>query len=205
MRKLYIFDFDGTLANTFHQSVLAYNQALKQHNQPTIKYENIEDINFKEFIKNMTHNEEILQTYAEIYQNQNIKHTKAYPNIKKTLKKLDKNPDITLAICSNRLQKLLDELVTKIFPEINFKYIIGYQENKPTKPNPEMINQIINNEPYNKNEIIYIGDRDTDIKTAQNANIDLILVTWGQGNTETYKDKYPIKIIEKPEQLLEIK
>jgi phosphoglycolate phosphatase len=31
MKKLYIFDFDGTLVNTFHDSVIAYNKALAKH------------------------------------------------------------------------------------------------------------------------------------------------------------------------------
>ena len=68
-----------------------------------------------------------------------------------------------------------------------------------------MIQKILDKYPqYNKNEIIYIGDRNTDIQTAKNANLDLVLVIWGQGNTEAYNDKYPIKIVEKPEQLLEL-
>ena len=204
MRKLYIFDFDGTLANTFYQSALAYNQALKQHNQP-IKHENIEEINFEEFIENMTHDEEILQTYADIYQNQNIKNTKAYPKIQQTLKKLQNQENTTITICSNRQQQQLEALTQQIFPDINFTQIIGYQENQPYKPDPQMIQKILDKYPqYNKNEIIYIGDRNTDIQTAKNANLDLALVTWGQGNTEAYNDKYPIKIVEKPEQLLEL-
>ena len=204
MRKLYIFDFDGTLANTFHQSALAYNQALKQHNQP-IKHENIEEINFEEFIENMTHDEEILQTYADIYQNQNMKNTKAYPKIHQTLKKLQNQENTTITICSNRQQQQLEALTQQIFPDINFTQIIGYQENQPYKPDPQMIQKILDKYPqYNKHEIIYIGDRNTDIQTAKNANLDLALVTWGQGNTEAYNDKYPIKIVEKPEQLLEL-
>lgn len=204
MRKLYIFDFDGTLANTFHQSALAYNQALKQHKQP-IKHENIEEINFEEFIENMTHDEEILQTYADIYQNQNMKNTKAYPEIHETLKKLQNQENTTLTICSNRQQQQLEALTKQIFPDINFTQIIGYQENQPYKPNPQMIQKILDKYPqYDKNEIIYIGDRNTDIQTAKNAQLDLALVTWGQGNTEAYQDEYPIKIVEKPEQLLEL-
>ena len=44
------FDFDGTLVNTFEDSVIAYNKALEIHNLPIFQYENIEDLNFNDFI-----------------------------------------------------------------------------------------------------------------------------------------------------------
>lgn len=203
-KKLFIFDFDGTLVNTFYDSVIAYNKALEQHGREVYHYDKLEDLEFDDFIENMTRDEEILETYGEIYTNSNMEYTKPYPGIMEVLETLDNNPEVELAICSNRIQNLLDMLTERLFSNINFKYVIGYNEGGYFKPNPEMMNQILDHENYSRDEIIYIGDRGTDIKTAKNSNLDLILVTWGQGNSEAYNDSYPLKVIDNPKQLLNL-
>ena len=68
MKNLYIFDFDGTLVNTFYDSVLSYNKALKKHNLPQYEYDKLEDIDYTDFVNSMTHDEKVLNTYKEIYE-----------------------------------------------------------------------------------------------------------------------------------------
>ncbi|RAP54590.1 MAG: hypothetical protein BZ137_01515, partial [Methanosphaera sp. rholeuAM130] len=72
----------------------------------------------------------------------------------------------TLAICSNRLESQLVELTDSIFPDINFKYVVGYEFGRSAKPDPEMINLILENESFDRDEILYVGDRCADIQTA---------------------------------------
>ena len=72
------------------------------------------------------------------------------------------------------------------------------------KPDPEMINKILDNESYNNDEIVYIGDRCTDIQTAVNVDIDVVIVKWGQGNEDAFTNNYPIAIIDYAEKLLEL-
>lgn len=204
MVKLYIFDFDGTLVDTLYDSVIAYNKALEKHGKPLYEYKSREDINFDEFINIMGSDEKVLKTYKEIYTNSPNENTIPYPGIKEVLKTLDKKEDCQIAICSNRIQKLLNMLTEKLFPDINFKYIIGHEIGEEYKPHPSMINKILDNETIDKKEILYIGDRYTDILTAKNVNIPVAIVTWGQGDNKTYVDKYPIKIVNKADEILKI-
>ncbi|MBR0472521.1 MAG: HAD family hydrolase [Methanosphaera sp.] len=203
MKKYYIFDFDGTLVNTFYDSVIAYNKALRQHNLPEYEYESLSDIDYTDFTTNMTEDMDVLVTYGENLENDEKKYTKPYPGVKKVLKQLTSEGN-EVAICSNRSEKQLNESVEKFFNEIPFTHVIGYTPDGGFKPQPVVINRILNDVSYNKEEILYIGDKQEDIQTAKNVDIDAVIVTWGQGNKETYNDEYPIKIIDNINQLLEI-
>lgn len=200
--KYYIFDFDGTLVNTFYDSVIAYNKALKQNNLPEYTYESLDQIDYSDFINSMTEDMQVLKLYSKIYEESEKEYTLPYDGINEVLKELIKRGN-EVAICSNRSQEQLEYYTEKLFPEINFKYVIGYTPEGGFKPNPEVMNRILNNVNYKKGEIVYIGDKKTDIVTAQNVDLDVIIVTWGQGDEEAYYDNYPIKIIDNVKELLD--
>ncbi|MBE6486830.1 MAG: HAD family hydrolase [Methanosphaera stadtmanae] len=202
MKKFYIFDFDGTLVNTFYDSVIAYNKALKQNNLPEYTYESLDQIDYSDFINSMTEDMQVLKLYSKIYEESEKEYTLPYDGINEVLKELIKRGN-EVAICSNRSQEQLEYYTEKLFPEIDFKYVIGYTPEGGFKPNPEVMNRILNNVNYKKGEIVYIGDKKTDIVTAQNVDLDVIIVTWGQGDEEAYYDNYPIKIIDNVKELLD--
>ena len=53
-------------------------------------------------------------------------------------------------------------------------------------------------------EILYFGDRSADILTAQNASIDMVLVSWGQTDDIAPHCHYPVRIIDKPLEILDL-
>lgn len=202
MKRLYIFDFDGTLVNTFHDSVIAYNEALRQNNMPEYPYESLDDIDYNDFINSMTEDMQILKLYSKIYEESKKEHTLPYDGVATVLEKLIKRGN-KLAICSNRSQQQLEEYTRKLFSGIKFEYVIGYTPEGGFKPNPEVMNRILDNVDCPKDEIVVVGDTKTDILTAKNVDVDVIIVTWGQGDEETYNDDYPIKVIDNAEELLD--
>lgn len=213
MKKLCIFDFDGTLFNSIEDVVLCFNQTLKKHNFDTLTYEeyieclggNIDEMTsliLKD--KNSQENIELIKsTYEKIYTASNNEHTLPFPNINTLLKELQKE-EILLAINSNRKTNSIKYYVNKYFEDIDFIKIEGHNPKYPSKPNPIGVNKIIKKANVNLEDAIYIGDSSTDIETAKNAGIDCLLVKWGYGKKDAFDSNYPLDFVEDTTQLLEI-
>ncbi len=206
MKELYIFDFDGTLVDSYRDSIKFFNITLEQFNLPTfdMDVEGLDYQIFREFIHEQIKGieEEFMQQFALNYKDSPQVNTYLYEGVYEVIEELQ-NRGITLAICSNREQKNLEELVKNFFNGISFKYISGTVNEEHCKPDPHRINEIIKNENIKKEKILYFGDKVADIEAAKAAGIDMILVTYGQGNDEAYSDSYPLKLIDNPKEILE--
>ena len=82
--------------------------------------------------------------------------------------------------------------------------ILGDDGISPIKPNPSMINKIINTLKVNKTDAVYIGDSEVDILSASNAEIKLILVDYGFHRNEDFLTNKAGMHISKPSELLNI-
>ena len=60
---------------------------------------------------------------------------------------------------------------------MDFVDVIGSRNNIPNKPDPTSALEIIDKMQLAKDEVIYIGDSETDIKTGKNANLKTIILT----------------------------
>ena len=128
--------------------------------------------------------------------------SEAYEGIPEVLESLISQGK-TLAICSNREEENIKDDVRRVFPDIDFKYISGYRKGVPDKPDPYRLNEIVEKENIPKDEVIYFGDKDVDILAAENANIDMVVVKWGQGNENDYMNPFPLRAIDSPNDILD--
>ena len=210
MKRLCIFDFDGTLFDSVEDVIVCYNRTLEEHDFPTLTRDeyipclggNIDDITSKVLGENSTpKNIEIIKkVYLDYYNSSEKELTVPFPEAHECLKKLQEN-DVLLAINSNRLNYSLKEFAEKFFPDIDFVLIEGHKIGCPSKPDSFGVNKIISKADVSLDEAVYVGDTIIDIETAQNAGIDCVVVKWGYGDEKAFNHEYPIKVIDEFSQL----
>ncbi|MBQ2636800.1 MAG: HAD family hydrolase [Methanobrevibacter sp.] len=199
MKKLAIFDFDGTLFNTVDDVIINFNVALKANGFPTLtREEYIERLggNIDEIVslilndRNTPENIELIKReYGKLYADSKKENSKPFPDVLDLLMDLERK-DVLIAINSNRTTPSIKQFVEKYLPDIDFLEIEGHNLDYPSKPSPFGVNRIIEKAGVSLDEAIYIGDSKTDIKTAQNAGIDCVIVKWGYGNQKDYENEY---------------
>lgn len=213
MKRLCIFDFDGTLFNSVDDVVICFNKILEANGFATMtKEEYFECLggNIDEIVSlvlgdnNSPENIEIIkEQYLDLYNSSEKEKTIPFPKAHDCLRQLQEK-GILLAINSNRLDYSLNNFVGKFFHDINFVLVEGHKIGWPSKPDSFGVDNIIEKANVDLDDAIYIGDSKTDIKTAQNAGIDCVIVKWGYGNENDYENEYVFKAIDEFDELIDI-
>lgn len=212
MKKLIIFDLDGTLLNTIGDLTNACNAVLERYKFPThtreeyryfigngirnlIKRALPENVRTDEEYANRILNEFIVQYNAHLNE-----ETCPYDGIIDLLKKLNKE-DIKVAIASNKYQEGVNAVVDFYFPDIKFIATIGTGPDMPTKPDTKIIEKILEICPIGTKDILYLGDSGVDMITAKNAELPAVGVLWGFRTKDELLANGADYTIEKPEDL----
>ena len=212
MLKLVIFDFDGTLVDTIQDVAICFNEALRFYGFPewtlddmcTLIGGDLETIVSKLLPKNevsRTNIDNVKAKYRELYLAYDKPNSLPYPGIMDMLNEL-KQKNIKIAVNSNKGQMLLDNMVSKIFGHAFFDCVVGYSEERPSKPDPFGVELILKETNIEREMAIYVGDGASDIKTAYNSGIPCCFVTWGQGNDVRKESKFEVNTVEELENCL---
>ncbi len=213
MKKLVIFDLDGTLLDTIADLAESANYALKQLGYPTHDVETI-----RTFVGNGINKllERALPSHEQTEENvirmrshfvpyydvHNADLSNPYPGIVSLLEDLQAK-GIQIAVASNKYQEATVKLVKQYFPNIDFIEILGQREGINVKPDPTIVFDILQKADVSKEDILYVGDSGVDMQTAINAGVDAVGVTWGFRPRAELESFQPMGLIDKAEELLE--
>lgn len=198
-KKVFIFDFDGTIVDTATDVVHCFQKTVGNYGFPEPTCKKIKSLIGKnldtivcELLPENQRTPEIIDTikkaYRQMYSAYSKPYTLPFEGILDMLIGL-KNRGAKLAINSNKAQSLLDEMVGQYFPANLFEIVIGYQEAIPSKPDPYGVNLILRFLNEEISSAVYIGDSMSDVRTANNANIPCVFVPWGTGSLSEKETK----------------
>ena len=210
--KLIIFDLDGTLIDTVADLGDAVNFALAQYGFPERSYQEV-----MRFVGNGTlklieralpagrqHDgalvEKVHQSFTSRYSEHYADKSRVYGGIHEVIRSL-KGQGLKLAVLSNKPDKFTKSLIEMFFPGA-FDVVLGSGENTPRKPDPTGEFGIINGFGLTPDEVLHVGDSDTDVKTAHNAGVRCIGCTWGFRPRETLEAAGADFIVDKPSEIL---
>lgn len=185
--KMIIFDMDGTLINSGCAIANTVNYVRKNLGLSAFEkgyiLENINDINVNsaEFFyetKEFTLQQKIL--FEDYYNKNCLNDLVLYEGIKDLLDKL--KDDFILTVATNANSIYAKKMLSHLKIEKYFSSILGYNDVNKPKPNPDMINKILETHKIEKKNAQLVGDSNKDIVAAKNAGIDSILVNWGFSN-----------------------
>lgn len=213
MKKLVIFDLDGTLLNTIDDLGFASNHALAEAGMPThhiSSYPHFVGNGITKLIERVVPSDQntpeivarLRKSFVEFYDEHNTDHTAPYPGINQLLEELTAR-DIAVAVTSNKYQAATTKLIGHYFPDIPWVAVEGQTEGMPVKPDPSIVFKVLSTHPTPKAEVLYVGDSEVDMVTARRAGIESVGVTWGFCSVRVLAETYADHIINAPTELLQ--
>ncbi len=214
MYKYFIFDLDGTVADTLEDLKSALNKMLTALDLPNIDREKVRaSINH-----GVTHlvkcclpedkrdDRELLDRaitlYRSAYDEFCLDKISPYDGIIETLKALKKN-GCHLALLSNKQDNCVKAIAKKLFKGY-FDIAMGGGTAFPHKPSPESALFIAEKFDAKPEDVVFVGDSDVDIQTAKNAGMTAVGVSWGYRDEKTLEDAGAVFILREPERILKL-
>ena len=183
----YIFDLDGTLLDTLGDLATSTNYALQQSGMPQRSIDEV-----RQFVGNGVRNlmrravpqgeenplfEQAFAVFQQHYLEHGLDTTRPYPGIMQLLQTL-KEHGKNVAVVSNKFQTATAQLCSHFFGSL-VDVAIGERENVRRKPAPDTVVEAMRLLGVEHCQVVYVGDSDVDILTAEHSGIPCISVLWG--------------------------
>jgi len=209
-----IFDLDGTLLDTLHDLGDSMNRILEAHGwpaHPPSAYKMFVGNGARKLIERAVPQEmrttEILdQCYREFIedyrQNWAVK-TGPYAGILELIDELY-GRGMKISVLSNKIHDFTLRCVEQFLPIEKFEYVFGERPGVPRKPDPSGAIEIAERTGVPPERTVYAGDTAVDMKTGTAAGMFPVGVLWGFRERQELEENGAARIIEKPEELIEV-
>lgn len=209
MKKLFIFDLDGTLLDTSEGILYCYKNAAESIGltEKTVQQKSIViggplSDGFRTLYNIESDNQlnEAIKAYKELYKQVGTKKFKVYDGIENLLQTL-KNQDFKLAVATLKLEEYAVRMLSSIGMDVYFDKIIGWDGgNKCSKA--EILHKVLSELKINPSDAVLVGDSVYDEEGARTVGIDFIGVCYGFGYKKSDYGTLHIPMALLPEDLL---
>ncbi len=190
-----LFDFDGTLADSYPAIAASVNHVRAQHGLPPLSVAEVKlhvgrgpsyllrhtvpagsvDANIALYL---AHHPSVLHS-----------GTVLMPGASELLAALAQR-GLRLAICSNKPVVFTRELVRGLGVADHFQIVLGPEDIRP-KPAPDMLRIALTRLSVSADQALYIGDMTVDVQTARSAGVQVWIVSTGSDSREAVARAQP--------------
>ena len=202
MLKALVFDFDGTLADTFQSVIDSVNDVKDRYRFDHIHDpEPLREKHWYDIIRNELRIPflRIPSFYRRVKRKARARFLEAelFPEITDLLQALSRQFDVII-LTSNH-----EKIVRRVLEEhsIEVDEIIG---DVPIFRKASALTSMLKRRKLRTHELFYIGDEVRDIKACKKANVPVCAVTWGFHSKEFLRRAEPDYLIETPAELLQL-
>ena len=199
-----LFDLDGTLIDTASDLMAAHNHVMRKFGKEEKKLSDIKHLagrgawvmmqrSFKEKITDEKIKKEMTMEFLNYYSQNIHKYSKPLPGLIEFLKWAKLN-NISMAICTNKQEKLAVDLLKKLNLYECFEYVAGSDTFEFNKPDPRHLTNVVEIIQGDLKKTIMVGDSEVDSMSAYSAKVPFILVEDGYTEKKTNEIKHDISI-----------
>lgn len=209
MKKLCIFDLDGTIVYTIEDIAAALNCGLTECGYPTLRIPEVAAIvgystnyMFEHAVPDAQSDDwqRVGRVYQAYYARHCCDHSTPYEGILKNLTKL-KNAGVRMAVISNKPHPDTLTVVETLFPRDLFNIVLGRMDKFATKPAPDALRFVMEHLGVSPADALYVGDSEVDVRFAQNAGIPCLSVSWGYRTRQELIDAGATHIIDDADEI----
>ncbi len=212
MLKGAIFDLDGTLLDTLDDLADSMNAALAQMGLPihpvdayrTFVGEGVQLLIARTMPAELREDDGMVQQAMALYRTayaQNwSRKTKPYAGIPGLITELQ-SAGVLLGVLSNKPDHFTQLCINHYFPAGTFDTVFGQRDHVTRKPDPAGATEISQIWGVPPEEISYIGDTATDMKTGRSAGMKTFGVAWGFRPVNELQENGAHVILHSPEEL----
>ncbi len=201
--KVMIFDFDGTLVDTFETLLKIVERLADEFGYPAPtaeKIEHLKNLPSRQIIKNVDVDLikiPSLLRRVKLELNKEISNIQLISGMQPALIEL-KHQGIQLGIITSNSKENVLAVLQKHHLENCFDFIYGETS---IFGKHQTINKVLKQIKIPHDEIIYVGDETRDIVAAKKSKIKAIAVSWGFNSKQALQAQNPDFLIDRPESL----
>jgi phosphoglycolate phosphatase len=201
-----IFDFDGTIADSFGTFVAITNRLAIEYGFPTLGPEEVQhfrSLSSREIIRQAKVPRIRLPFFLRRFRrefNSEVCNLQPIAGMKEALLALKHRGDRLGIVSSNSEENVRSFLKTQGL-EALFDFVGG---GLPLFGKEKILRQIIRKNHLNPARVIYVGDETRDVEAARKTEIKVIAVGWGFNTSQALARHQPDFLIQHPNQLVEV-
>jgi HAD superfamily hydrolase (TIGR01662 family) len=205
-----LFDFDGTLADSFAAIAASTNEVRRIGQLPALPEAEIRQYvghGLEALLAELAPTlpvEDAVRHYREHHAHTMVAATRLFPGVMDTVQQLHA-AGIKLGICSNKKVEFTKMLTMALGLEPYMGTVCGPEDagGKP-KPAPDMLWEACRQLGVPSTEALYVGDMSVDVQAAANAGMPVWLVHVGQAGRHTLTDFADVRVLKEFSDVLEV-
>ena len=206
MTQIYtiLFDLDGAIVHTAPDLMSAHNHVMKKFGHPSKELSDIKSLagkgawmmmqrSFKKEVTDEKIKKEMTKEFIDYYSKNIANDSRPFEGLFEFLD-WAKSKNISMAVCTNKQERLAIDLLKKLNLFNYFEYVAGSDTFNYNKPDPRHLTNVVEIIGGDLKKTIMVGDSEVDEMAAANAKLPFILVADGYTEKTVEQIKHDVLI-----------